>query len=186
MIIERQRDTAWKLLKELELLEPTVAEHGRRVQLISLCLAERICLTVGEISDLSTAAALHDIGKLLIAIEPYAVFEEYEMWEVRRHTLLGFLLLKNRGFSTAVSEVALYHHEWFDGSGYPFGLKGLEIPLLARICAVADAYEVLITGRPYQASVTVADAMSELQHYSGRQFDPAIVKVLLDYPPQLP
>jgi HD-GYP domain-containing protein (c-di-GMP phosphodiesterase class II) len=186
MISEFQKDAAWKLLREMQLLEPDVAEHGRRVQLISLCIAEKTCLTAKEISDLSTAAAFHDIGKMLITIEPYTVFEEFEMWEIRRHTLLGFLLLKNRGFSTSISEVALYHHEWFDGSGYPFGLKGQDIPLLARICAVADAYEVMITGRPYQRSIKVADALYEIKYHSGSQFDPAIVNILLQYPPQLP
>jgi len=186
MISAVQPDVIRKLLKELQLIEPAVAEHGKRVQLISLCLALHIeHLSADDLYTLSIAAVFHDIGKLFIKIEPYRIYNEEARWEVRRHTSLGFLLLKSHGFSTAIADVALFHHEWYDGSGYPFGLKGSEIPLFARICAVADAYEVMITGRPYQAKMKLEDALTELKRHSGRQFDPAIVDILLKNPPDL-
>lgn len=177
------RHCVQQILGEFQLIAPDAAEHGKRVQIASLKVANQLGhFTEEELSDLSVASLFHDVGKMLLKIEPYAVLRESDLEEIRRHTLLGYLLLKSRGLCARISEVALFHHEWFDGSGYPFGLAGEEIPLFARICAVADAFEVMVTGRPYQPPMSIDDALLEIRRYEGVQFDPIVANEFLRNP----
>lgn len=187
MDIYSGRQSIQQILWEFQLIAPDAAEHGKRVQIACLKVANQLGrFTEEELSDLSVASLFHDVGKMLLRIEPYAVFREIELLEVRRHTLLGYLLLKSRGLSPRIAEVALFHHEWFDGSGYPFGLAGEEIPIFARIRTVADAFEVMVTGRPYQPSMTIHDALLEIHRFEGIQFDPVVTNEFLRNPLLLP
>ncbi len=125
---------------------------------------------------------LHDIGKLDISDEilrkpgPLSPSE----WDViKRHPMVGADILSPISSLARVSAIIRSHHEKFDGSGYPYGLKGEQIPMEARILAVADAYSVMINGRVYRNALTQSEAITELKRCSGAHFDPRVVKELL-------
>lgn len=135
--------------------------------------------------DLERGALLHDIGKMglpasILCKPDFLTPLEREI--IKEHPLLGYLLLQEYPFLEGVTEVVLYHHEWFNGQGYPFGLKGEEIPLAARIFSLADTLDAIISDRPYRHGRHFEAAASEIERGSGSQFDPAIVDVFLSIP----
>ncbi len=145
-------------------------------------MAQRLGYREDEVEIIRLAGMLHDIGKLDISEEilrkpgPLSPDE----WEViKRHPLVGADLLSPISSLARVSAIIRSHHEKFNGTGYPYGLRGEQIPLEARILAVADAYSVMINGRIYRSALTQPEAVAELKHCSGTHFDPHVVKVLL-------
>ena len=126
---------------------------------------------------------LHDIGKVGISMDilkkPGPLNDE-EWKEMKRHPEIGYRIAQNTPELSTVSEYILSHHERWDGSGYPRGLKGPEIPLLCRILAVADAYDAMTSNLAYRKAMDSLDAMAEIKHGSGTQFDPEIAKLFLD------
>lgn len=130
---------------------------------------------------------LHDIGKLgvseQILLKPGSLTpEEYDA--IKKHCHYGYDILKDIDYLNEAAEVALYHHERYDGSGYPYGLKNGEIPLLARICALADAFEAMTSDRPYRKAMTVEEAVEEIKRNKGTQFDPSVVEAFLKLNPE--
>ncbi|HEX7239458.1 MAG TPA: HD domain-containing phosphohydrolase, partial [Longimicrobiaceae bacterium] len=128
------------------------------------------------------SALLHDVGKIGVSDgvlnKPGPLLpEEREL--MRAHVRVGYDLLSNVPALRAVAEVVLHHHEWYDGSGYPDGLKGEEIPVAARIVAAVDAYCAMVTRRSYKEAYTEEHARSELERCAGSQFDPRVVRTLL-------
>jgi HD-GYP domain-containing protein (c-di-GMP phosphodiesterase class II) len=126
---------------------------------------------------------LHDIGKIgvpdAILLKPGPLTEQ-EMQQLHLHPTLGEHLISSVPYLQGVArEVVAYHHERFDGSGYPWGLAGTAIPLPARIFAVADAFDAITSTRPYQPALTVEAAIAELQRQAGSQFDPQIVDAFI-------
>jgi HD-GYP domain-containing protein (c-di-GMP phosphodiesterase class II) len=150
----------------------------------SLAIGKRTGLTRREMVRLRLAAILHDIGKIgvrdTILLNPGRLTSE-EFSEMRKHPEFGAAVLSRIKKLKGVIPGIKYHHERYDGSGYPEGLKGEEIPLLARIVAVADAFDAMTTNRPYRKGLSFEKAFDELQKNSGRQFDPIVVKSFLDY-----
>jgi hypothetical protein len=128
------------------------------------------------------AAYLHDIGKIGISedilLKPGAL-EPDEMSQMRHHPLIGANILRPVAFPWAIAPVARHHHERWDGTGYPAGLRGDEIPMLARVLTVADAFEAMTADRPYRPPRTEAEALKELQRCAGSQFDPRCVDALI-------
>ncbi|MGN0732914.1 MAG: diguanylate cyclase domain-containing protein [Emergencia sp.] len=152
--------------------------HVRRTQLMANRLGERLGLSDLEQSQLSLLCMLHDIGKIGIPIEilnkPGRLTEEE--WDViRTHPEKGYQIAMSAPELNGIAEMIKYHHEYWDGSGYPDGLSRESIPLLSRIIAVLDAYDAMVNDRPYRKALSTETALAELRHHAGIQFDPAIV-----------
>ncbi len=135
--------------------------------------------------DLERGALLHDIGKIglpasILSKPDFLTPLEREI--IKEHPLVGYLLLQEYPFLKGANEIVLYHHEWFNGQGYPFGLKGEEIPLAARIFSLADTLDAITSNRPYRPGRPFEAAALEIEKGSGSQFDPAIVDIFLSIP----
>ncbi|TLM99044.1 MAG: HD domain-containing protein [Actinobacteria bacterium] len=154
--------------------------HSDRVAQYSTLIAEKMGLSHDQRIALEMAAYLHDIGKIgvkeEILLKPGRLDDD-EMAQMRHHPLIGANILKPVAFPWAITPVVRHHHESFDGTGYPAGLKGEEIPLLARILTVADSYEAMTADRPYRKGRSADEAIAELRRCSGAQFDPRVVDV---------
>jgi HD-GYP domain-containing protein (c-di-GMP phosphodiesterase class II) len=141
-------------------------------------------LGLGEIDldRLALAGILHDVGK--IHLDPGILgkpgpLDDSERELMNRHPELGFAMTRNR-LDPKVAEAILYHHERFDGMGYPFGLVAEEIPILSRIILVADAFDAMTSTRAYQAALPAEFAIAEIRHHAGTQFDPQVVAMFLE------
>ena len=156
--------------------------HSDRVAGYAMLIAERMGVSHEQRVALEMAAFLHDIGKIgvpeEILLKPGALTDD-EMEKMRHHPLIGASILKPVAFPWAITPVVRHHHEHYDGTGYPAGLKGDEIPLLARILTAADSYEAMTADRPYRTGLSAPDALEELRRCSGTQFDPRIVEALV-------
>ncbi len=174
----------------LTALRKTLAEksfetetHTRNMENIALKIGEKIGLPDSELHRLSLLINLHDIGKINIPEE--MLFKKSalteEEWEImEKHSETGYRIARAAEEFAHVAEDILAHHEHWDGSGYPQGLKGEAIPLLARIAAVADAYETMKNGRPYKKAMTPEAIASEFKRCAGTQFDPRLVEIFFE------
>jgi diguanylate cyclase (GGDEF)-like protein/putative nucleotidyltransferase with HDIG domain len=155
--------------------------HVERVQRIVAALAEEMGLADTETEALRTAAILHDIGKLAvpdyILSKPRELTEE-EMRKVQTHTVVGAAILSSIRFPWPVVPIVRGHHEWLDGTGYPDALRGQDIPLGARILAVADVFDALLSSRPYRLAYSTEKALAIIYERAGAQFDPGVVDAL--------
>lgn len=160
--------------------------HSQFVAAYALLLAKAMGIEDENfLVDLERGALLHDIGKIglpasILCKPDFLTPLEREI--IKEHPLLGYLLLQEYPFLAGATEVVLYHHEWFNGQGYPFGLKGEEIPLAARIFSLADTLDAIISDRPYRPGRNFEAAAIEIERGSGSQFDPAIVDIFLSIP----
>lgn len=157
-------------------------EHGQRIQKYTSALGKKIGLTDAQLDELLLAAMFHDIGKIgvpdSILLKPGAL--EDDEWEVmKKHCDIGFNILNASANMSSVAKYVLHHHERWDGSGYPSGLKGDAIPLLSRMIAIADAYDVMTTDRVYSRSMSPQEAIDELIRCKGTQFDPEMVDAFI-------
>jgi HD-GYP domain-containing protein (c-di-GMP phosphodiesterase class II) len=146
-------------------------------------IAKELSLNSEDMIELKYACFLHDIGKIYIETEllQKIKLDKDEMNEIRKHSERGAKIIEGIRFLEGVREAVLHHQERYDGKGYPAGLKGEDIPLLARIISVADAFDAMTTDRPYKKKISFKDAMDEIQKHAGTQFDPKIAKALLKY-----
>lgn len=155
-------------------------EHSKRLENYCLTIGQHLRLSAEELNELSLLAMLHDIGKIGIPryiLQKPGPLSPEEWEEIKCHPEIGCRITKNIPELAMVSEYILLHHERWDGAGYPKGYRNTQIPLLCRILAVADAYDVMIQGRIYKAARSVAEALSELEQNAGTQFDPQIVEL---------
>jgi len=153
--------------------------HSRRVAQLPALLSERLCLAAAQRALVRIASFMHDIGKVGVSsevIQSDDVLNSTQRKHLEEHPSIGERLVRPLGFSGGVAATIRHHHERWDGRGYPDGLAGEEIPLGARIIAVADSYDAMTCTRPYQAASTEEDALAELEKEAGRQFDPQLVK----------
>lgn len=156
--------------------------HVRRTQIYAVGLGRTMGLSELELDALQTGALLHDIGKLAVPdhiLNKPGRLTQAEMEKTKIHSSVGASILEKVGFSGPVIPTVQYHHEFWDGSGYPEGLRGSQIPLTARILAVADAFDTLRGARPYRPAISREDACSFLRAGSGSQFDPKVVDLLV-------
>ncbi|MFW6137532.1 MAG: HD domain-containing phosphohydrolase [Spirochaetota bacterium] len=171
--------TVYALGAALDLRDPETEEHCRRVSENSVVLGRRVGMEGRGLKELKWGAYLHDIGKIGIAeeiLQKRGRLTEEEMEVVRKHSLLGYSMISNIDFLDEAGKVVLYHHERYDGGGYPLGLEGERIPLMARVFAVIDAFDAMTTDRPYREAVGYAEAVEELEGCSGSHFDPVVVE----------
>ena len=147
-----------------------------------MALAEALNLEPLEISRLETCALLHDIGKINIGDEILNKWGKLtaEEWEaVKAHSQLGATIVSHAHQLAPCIACILHHHERYDGGGYPKGLKGEDIPLYARILAIADAFAAMTSTRPYAEALSKREALEEMKRGAGKQFDPKLVEVFL-------
>jgi len=166
----------------LELRDIETAGHCHRVSEITKRLAVEANLANGELDDLHRGSLLHDIGKMgipdSILLKPGRLSEE-EFKKMQEHTTYAYDLLSHIPYLLKALDIPYCHHEKWDGSGYPRGLKGTEIPLSARIFSVVDGYDALISDRPYREAWPEEKALAYIQERSGSEFDPAVVTAFL-------
>jgi putative nucleotidyltransferase with HDIG domain len=174
--------TVRSLAAAVDAKEPHMRGHSERVAFYACATAERLGLSHEQRTALEMAAYLHDIGKIGISediLRKPGPLDEDEIATMRHHPLIGANILRPVAFPWPISPVVRHHHERFDGTGYPAGLRGEEIPLLARVLSVTDAYEAMIADRPYRCSLSAEDAVRELRRCAGTHFDPRVVDALI-------
>lgn len=175
--------TLQALVASLDLRERETGRHSHRVSMYSILLAKKMGFKYEELHGISRGALLHDIGKIgipdSILLKPGELTPE-EWSLMRRHPEIGYRILKNIDFLEPVLDIVLYHHEHYDGKGYPTGLKGGDIPIAARIFLVVDAFDTMTTDRPYRKAITYSEAFEEIRRSSGTQLDPEAVSAFLD------
>ncbi|HEX4486736.1 MAG TPA: HD domain-containing phosphohydrolase [Terriglobales bacterium] len=184
--LERSYDRTLQALGDaLDLKDAETEGHSKRVTAFTIAIARVMKIPEEQIRVIARGAFLHDIGKMAVpdAIlrKPSALTPD-EIAIMREHCYHGYQMVKRIPFLSEAAEIVYSHQEKFDGTGYPRGLRGEEIPLGARIFAVADTLDAITSDRPYRAAQSVAAAKTEIQKFSGRQFDPQIVRVFVSMP----
>jgi response regulator RpfG family c-di-GMP phosphodiesterase len=152
--------------------------HCQRVIYYSLTLGRMLSLSEHELVTLERGVFLHDIGKIHMpdsVLQKPGVLSETERSVMQRHSMIGYEMLRHNPLLTDAADIVLTHHERYNGSGYPMGLKGEEIPFGARICAITDTFDALTSIRPYRTPMSFEEACRYIQSERGRQFDPEIV-----------
>ncbi|OUR64812.1 two-component system response regulator [Methylophaga sp. 42_25_T18] len=185
-VIAREKETIIRLAKAGEYRDEGTGNHVIRMAKYARQIAEATGkFTEKECEDLEYAAPMHDIGKIGIPdgvlLKP-GKFQPDEWAVMKRHTTIGHAILSDSQspYIQIGAIIALNHHERFDGKGYPNGLKGEDIPLIARVVSVADVYDALVSARPYKPAWSTEDAISYIKQQSGTQFDPACVQAFTE------
>ncbi|GGF93910.1 hypothetical protein GCM10010912_43580 [Paenibacillus albidus] len=157
--------------------------HSVRVAMLGEVMATSMELAEKERTHLVRGCFLHDIGKSFV---PVHILDQQEplsedQWNIlKMHPVIGAELAKDfPGIDAVVTDIIRYHHERWNGTGYPYGLQGENIPLLARVCSVIDAFDAMLSSRPYRRQTTLEQAKQELSACSGTQFDPGVVEQFL-------
>jgi putative nucleotidyltransferase with HDIG domain len=184
--LEKSYDITLEALGDaLDLKTAETEGHSRRVTAYTIAIARKMGLSKEEISVIARGAFLHDIGKMAIPdyilLKPGKLTDD-EMAIMREHCYRGYKIISRIPFLAEAAEIVYSHHENYDGLGYPRGLRGDEIPLGARLVAVANTLDAIISDRPYHPAQTVEAALKEIELWSGRQFDPKIVTAFLEMP----
>jgi putative nucleotidyltransferase with HDIG domain len=184
--LERSYDITLEAMGDaLDLRDEETEGHSKRVTAYTIALARAMGLDSDELRVIARGAFLHDIGKIAtpdsILLKPGRLNAE-EMSIMREHCERGYEMVRKIPFLREAAEIVYAHQERFDGSGYPRGLRGKEIPLGARIFAIADTLDAMTSDRPYRKGTTFAAASEEIARCSGGQFDPQIVELFLALP----
>lgn len=187
--LERSYDITLEALGDaLDLKDAETEGHSKRVTAYTIALARALGVESTEIRIIARGAFLHDIGKMAIPdailLKPGRLdFQEQEI--MREHCARGYQMLRKIPYLSEAAEIVYSHQEHYDGSGYPRGLRGEQIPLGARIFAVADTLDAITSDRPYRRASSFAAARGEIARCAGTQFDPYVVQVYLDLPDKL-
>jgi putative nucleotidyltransferase with HDIG domain len=181
-------ETLEALAAALDLRDNDTAGHSRRVTLYSLEMAKRLHFSSDELKQLERGAYLHDIGKIgipdSILLKPAKLTPE-ETAIMQTHVRIGYELMSRVAFLSSAAEIVLTHQECYDGKGYPQGLAGEEIPLGARIFAISDTLDAMMSDRPYRRGRPYSVACDEITRESGKQFDPQVVAVFHSIPEEI-
>jgi cyclic di-GMP phosphodiesterase len=184
--LERSYDITLEALGDaLDLKDKETEGHSRRVTAFTIAIARAMGLAGDQIRIIARGAFLHDIGKMAIPddiLRKPGKLTPQQTDIMREHCYKGYVIVKKIPFLQDACEIIYSHQERFDGTGYPRNLKGEDIPLGARIFAVADTLDAIMSDRPYRAGRSFAAAREEIELWSGRQFDPDVVKVFLGMP----
>ncbi len=172
------------LVNSIDLKDPYTKFHSERVTTYAYLIGKELNLPRKKLVTLFYASLLHDIGKIWSpdeALKKPGKLTEKEFEEIKKHPEVGASMIDHMEFLSESSRVLRHHHEHYDGSGYPDGLKGEDIPLLSRIIAVADAFDAMTSDRPYRKGMTIEEALSIIEEESGKQFDPEIASVFVKF-----
>jgi putative nucleotidyltransferase with HDIG domain len=184
--LERSYDITLEALGDaLDLKDRETEGHSKRVTAFTIAIARAMGLPRDQINTIARGAFLHDIGKMAIPdkiLNKPGKLDPDEMTIMREHAYHGYQMLRKIPFLTEASDIVYSHQERFDGTGYPRGLKGESIPLGARIFSIADTLDAITSDRPYRPAQSLQAAREEIRKWSGRQFDPEVVKVFLEMP----
>jgi putative nucleotidyltransferase with HDIG domain len=184
--LERSYDITLEALGDaLDLKDRETEGHSKRVTAFTIAIARAMGLPREQINTIARGAFLHDIGKMAIPdkiLNKPGKLEPDEVAIMREHAYHGYQIVKKIPFLAEASEIVYSHQEKYDGTGYPRGLKGEQIPLGARIFSVADTLDAITSDRIYRPAQTLQAAREEIQRWAGRQFDPEVVKVFLEMP----
>ena len=187
--LERSYDITLEALGDaLDLKDPETQGHSRRVTAFTIVIARAMGLPQDQVRIIARGAFLHDIGKLAI---PDAILSKpgpltaEEQAIMQQHAMLGYRMLRRIPFLHDAAQIVYSHQERFDGSGYPRGLKAEQIPLGARIFAIADTFDAMTSDRPYRAAQSISSGRREVERCAGQQFDPDIVEVFLSISEQI-
>jgi putative nucleotidyltransferase with HDIG domain len=187
--LERSYDITLEALGDaLDLKDAETEGHSRRVTAFTIAIAKAMGLPHEQIPIIARGAFLHDIGKMAI---PDAILRKPgklspdEITTMQEHCYKGYQIVKKIPFLTEACEIIYSHQERYDGTGYPRGLKGREIPLGSRIFSIADTLDAIMSDRPYRPRQPFHAAKAEIEKWSGRQFDPEVVRVFLEMPEKI-
>ncbi|MEX2356573.1 MAG: HD-GYP domain-containing protein [Thermaerobacterales bacterium] len=173
--------TIRSLAAALEAKDPHTYGHADRVSQLAMAVGEKMGLPAPEIDKLQVAGILHDIGKIGIGdhlLQKTSAFTKEEFYDMQRHPEIGARIVENIDMLYDVADWVRHHHERFDGKGYPNGLSGRDIPVGARIIGAVDAFDAIMSIRPYKLEQSADEALAELHRCSGQQFDPDVVAAL--------
>ena len=175
-------ETLVSLARVIEAKDQYTKHHLDKVAAYVEMMAERLKLDEESKKILKGGAMLHDLGKVgisdsILKKDDKFTPEEYEV--MKQHSIIGENILKPLRSMEKLSTLVRHHHEFYDGSGYPDGLKGEEIPILSRILTIADIYEALVTERPYKKAVTKEEALAMIKSYAGNKLDPKLVDIFV-------
>jgi putative two-component system response regulator len=176
-------ETISSLVAAVDAKDSYTKGHQERVARLVSAIGHELGLEQKDMVSLNHAATLHDIGKIgvpegILRKKGYFTADEYET--VKKHAQIGAEILSPVKYLKDVIPLVMHHHEWYDGSGYPAGLAGENIPLGAKIIAIADAVDAMISERPYASSRSLSEVKEELGKVAGVQFDPYLVRIVLD------
>ncbi len=173
------------LVAALDAREHDTEVHSLRVQAYSRRIAEEMTLTSAELASLETGALLHDVGKIgvpdQILLKP-GPLDASEWDAMRRHPEIGSSILRSARFDPRALDVVRFHHEQFNGNGYPGELSGEKIPLIVRVFSIADAFDAITSARPYKEAMSIEKAREVIKEASGSHFDPKVVEAFLRVP----
>jgi diguanylate cyclase (GGDEF)-like protein/PAS domain S-box-containing protein len=170
------------LINTLKARDLATEQHTSRLEKLLVRMAALIGLPESTKADLSLLAKFHDIGKVGISdaiLLKEGPFTPEEWAEMKRHCEIGYRIALSASDLVPIADWILKHHEWWNGQGYPLGIKGKEIPVECRLLAIADAYEALISARPYRRKCSHREAVTELRRHAGTQFDPELLDIFL-------
>jgi len=182
--VVQKREMTEALTEEYFRNEYESLEHVNRIKVLAAGMAEQLGLSREEKEKLELLCCYHDIGRVKTREEVWsraAVITRDELDIMKLHSITGYQIVEKLQLEYPIADLVLYHHENFDGSGYPYGLSGEEIPLLSRILAIVDSYDVMVNEQLYKEAVSGAHALKELRKFAGSQFDPALVQVFETY-----
>jgi putative two-component system response regulator len=186
---ESRLETLKRLAKAAEFRDDTTCKHTERVARTAVLVGKKLGLPSLQLSLIEEAAPLHDLGKLGIPdmiLLKAGRLSRAEFEQVKDHPIVGAAILRDASSPVLrlAEEIALTHHEWWDGSGYPAGLQGDATPISGRIVALADVFDALTHPRPYKRPWPVDRAVREIRRLRGRQFEPAVVEAFLELDPK--
>ncbi|MHC4788672.1 MAG: HD domain-containing phosphohydrolase [Planctomycetota bacterium] len=177
------RDSMRTVISLVEIKDTYTYGHSERVTGVALRLAELLPGQKPDLRDIEIAGLLHDVGKLAVRLDilrkPDSLTDS-EYAAVKEHPVAGASVLNNVDNAEHIAAAIRHHHEWWDGSGYPDGLAGEQIPLLSRLLAIADAFDSMASERPYKSMLPQNEILAELSGGSGTQFDPTLVDLFVD------